>query len=88
MDEIQAWCTWAGVEVAKLGLFAWLAGRNDNADDSDIVECHGFVLDALSDADQAEKIKLMTGKDIRSMSVAEVEELNREMELRNMENRN
>jgi hypothetical protein len=74
--------------LAKAGLFAWLAGANEVADDADVVECHEFVLSALSDADQAAKIKAVTGKDIRDLTVEEVTELHREMELRGFDGRN
>lgn len=82
MTELDAWLTWASFEVARAGLFAWLAGNNEDADDDTVIECHEFVMDAIGDADKARTIKAITGKDIRSMSVAEIEELQREIELR------
>lgn len=53
-----------------------------------MVECNEFIMGALSDTDQARKIELLTGKDIRKMTVEEAQDLYEEMRLRGMADRN
>lgn len=67
---------------------AW-SRHGSPAEDDMVVGCHGLVLDAVADADATRTVECVTGRNWRDqVSVQDAEELNRERELRTMQNRN
>lgn len=70
------------------GVFAWWRKGSQDEDDM-VVAAHDLILEALADADATGKVECVTGTNWRNhLTVEQVEELRREMELRRMRNRN
>lgn len=51
--------------TAVVGLLKWL-GEKSHVDDAEFVAANDFVQCALADADFCRRIKLLTGRDLRS----------------------
>lgn len=71
------------------GLMKWLASDHGAADDEDVVLCHGFVMDCLSDADLMRTLGAVTDRDLRGqLTVEQILDLQREVALRQQKGRN
>lgn len=72
------------------GLMAWFGPRKGSVEeDQEVAEATDVVIDTLIDGDVVSKIDLHTGKNLRDqLTVQELEEMNRERQLRRFGRRN
>ena len=69
------------------GLFG--SGKSNDEDDVIVVDAHGIVIDALSDADRTAVTEVVTGRNWRDqITVEQAEDIAKEKELRGFWRRN